>query len=285
MLGFLQAGLQAKSEPSRQLTIERRVLITPKTTVSIANIASITLGTAVAQQRVVWNVAVVMLGGGLATLVAGASQRDPLAMGLGALAMLGGLVLARYFASTHFPCLSIASNGGQVFQFTGQRKTLEEARRLLSDKINAADEGAVYRINFEKGMVQAIHADAIAAIFSAPSSHSLAGNGSAGAIDEHVPLSNGATANGHYPSGNGLNVDYAPVLQQIAEMQRFYAQRQDTQDIAERLNELEYLMRSGTPTASSRSRVGLLAGELASILSAYPSVVQIFQQTARLAGS
>jgi hypothetical protein len=74
------------------------------------------------------------------------------------------------------------------------------------------------------------------------------------------------------------------VLPQIVDMQRFYAQRQDTQDIAERLNELEYLMRSGTPTAGSRSRLNHLVGELSSILGAYPGVVQIFHQAARLAG-
>src|SRR5262245_32827142 len=97
MLGFLQAGLQTKSEPSRQLTVERRILITPKATITIANITSITLATASSQARIVWNLAVVLLGGGLASLVAGASQRDPLAMSLGTLAILGGLVLARHF--------------------------------------------------------------------------------------------------------------------------------------------------------------------------------------------
>jgi hypothetical protein len=67
-------------------------------------------------------------------------------------------------------------------------------------------------------------------------------------------------------------------------MQRFYAQRQDTQDIAERLAELEHLMRAGTPTPGSRSRLSQLLGELSSVLGAYPGVVQIFQQIAKLAG-
>jgi hypothetical protein len=90
--------------------------------------------------------------------------------------------------------------------------------------------------------------------------------------------------NGHYASGNSYHVDYAQLLPQIVEMQRFYAQRQDTQDIAERLGELERLMRSGTPTANSRSRLSQLLGDLSSILGAYPGVVQVFQQVARLAG-
>jgi len=91
-------------------------------------------------------------------------------------------------------------------------------------------------------------------------------------------------ANGHYPSPEA-HIDYAIVLPQIVDMQRFYAQRPDTQEIAERLNELEFLMRSGTPTPAGRARLGQLAAELAAILGAYPHVVQIFQQAARLAGA
>jgi hypothetical protein len=67
-------------------------------------------------------------------------------------------------------------------------------------------------------------------------------------------------------------------------MQRFYAGRPDTQDIADRLSELEHLMRSGTTTPASRSRLGQLLGDLSSVLGAYPGVVQIFQQAARIAG-
>ena len=43
-------------------------------------------------------------------------------------------------------------------------------------------------------------------------------------------------------------------------------------------------MRSGTPTAGGRSRLSQLLGDLSSILGAYPGVVQVFQQAARIAG-
>ena len=76
------------------------------------------------------------------------------------------------------------------------------------------------------------------------------------------PLATGTSGpqlgNGHYANGHDIHVDYSPVLPQIVDMLRFYVKRQDTQDIAERLNELEYLMRSGTPTAASRSRLNQL---------------------------
>ena len=110
----------------------------------------------------------------------------------------------------------------------------------------------------------------------------------------HAPMPMHATgvpgpqlSNGHHQGaslGPSAHIDYAVVLPQIVDMQRFYAQRQDTQDIAERLNEMEFLMRSGTPTPGGRGRLGQLAGELSTILGAYPSVVHIFQQAARLAG-
>jgi hypothetical protein len=89
--------------------------------------------------------------------------------------------------------------------------------------------------------------------------------------------------NGHYASANSYHVDYAQALPQIVDMQRFYAQRQDTHDIAEKLGELERLMRSGTPTASG-SRLSQRLRGLSSILGAYPGVVRVLQQAARMAG-
>ena len=83
-----------------------------------------------------------------------------------------------------------------------------------------------------------------------------------GALDTYMPATTapGPPARQRHHAGRAPHVDYSQVLPQIVDMQRFYAQRQDTQDIAERLNELEYLMRSGTPTAGSRSRLNQLAG-------------------------
>jgi hypothetical protein len=205
---------------------------------------------------------------------------------------VGAIFVARFFTRTEKPALFISSSDGHTSLFTGQRQTLEEVRRLLSDKINADDETAVYRVNFEKGAIQAVsvdHADSIGAIVAGSGNHVLAGTanariGTADTFMQAIKSPGAQLGNGHYASGNSYHVDYAQLLPQIVEMQRFYAQRQDTQDIAERLGELERLMRSGTPTANSRSRLSQLLGDLSSILGAYPGVVQVFQQVARLAG-
>ena len=164
-------------------------------------------------------------------------------------------------------------------------------RRLLSDKINADDESAIYRINFEKGAIQTVsvgHGASVGAIVSGARNHVMAGAGSAriGTADTFMQATSSPAqlGNGHYANGNTYHADYSQVLPNIVEMQRFYAGRPDTQDIADRLGELEHLMRSGTPTPNSRSRLSLLLGDLSSILGAYPGVVQFFQQAARIAG-
>jgi hypothetical protein len=276
-----------------QLTIERRVLIVPGSTIPIAGLGDVSTGAVGFVRKLPLTLAVILLAAGLALTAAGFHQGAMLLLSAGGGSLLGGLLVAAFFARAEVHCLSIASAGGQVFLFTGQRKTLEEARRLLTDKINTGDDSAVYRINFAKGIINA------AGHFEPPGAAppSLSPNPSLGpqpppgparlggldlpmpAMSPPVPV----LANGHYPSPEA-HIDYAIVLPQIVDMQRFYAQRPDTQEIAERLNEMEFLMRSGTPTPAGRARLGQLAGELGSILGAYPHVVHIFQQAARLAG-
>ncbi len=270
----------------RQLTIERRVLIVPGSTIPIAGIGVVSTGAVGLVRRLPLALALILLTVSLALAAAGFYQRSGLLLAVGGGGLLGGLLLAAFFVKAEQHCLSIASAGGQVFLFTGQRKTLEEARRLLTDKINAGDDSAVYRINFEKGIVHAAgHAEppgpALPGLSLPP-----AGPGRPSGLEFPVQAAIAPVpqlTNGHYASPT-VHIDYALVLPQIVDMQRFYAQRPDTQEIAERLNEMEYLMRSGTPTAAGRARLGQLAGELSAVLGAYPSVVQIFQQAARLAG-
>lgn len=293
MLDFLGRGRkQPKSEVFGQLTIERRVLMTPRSTISIPNIATISSGTITVPSKLVWVLALALLVGGIGAFAYASTRPGFTEAAVGTAMVVAALVLARFFSRTEKPCLFISSSDGRTSLFTGQHKTLEEVRRLLSDKINADDENAVYRINFEKGVVQAVNVApgaSVGAIVAGSGNHVMAGAGSArlGTADTFLQATSSPGAqlgNGHYASGNSFHADYSQVLPNIAEMQRFYAGRPDTQDIAERLSELEHLMRSGTPTPASRSRLSQLLGDLSSILSAYPGVVQIFQQAARIAG-
>jgi hypothetical protein len=292
-----------------QLTIERRVLIVPGSTIPIAGIGDVSTGVVGFVRKLPLALALLLLTTGLAMIAAGFHRGSMLLLAAGTGSLLGGLLVAAFLVKSAEHCLSIASAGGQVFVFAGKRKTLEEARRLLTEKINAGDDNAVYRINFVKGIINAVgHVEAPAAarlgLGSDPAPGSSLGSGHGqhhgpapghqpppgathlGGLDLPMPAMSPPVpvlANGHYPSPDP-HIDYAVVLPQIVDMQRFYAQRPDTLEIAERLNEMEFLMRSGTPTPAGRARLGQLAGELGSILGAYPHVVQIFQQAARLAG-
>jgi len=283
MLDLLQRELP-KSETFEQLTIERRVLLTPKSTIPIANISHLAAITVAVPRRPVRSLAMAAAGLGVVLTGAGLSQGSTMAIAVGGAALAAGILLLRFFATSERPALAVTSSDGQRTLFVGEPHALAETRRLLSDKINADDEHAVYRIDLAKGLVQAGHAEPVDALSRTDSAR-------AGPRQlRHAPDRNGLhggkrAGNGRYPAAADTHhVDYSQVLPQIVDMQRFYAQRPDTQDIAERLGELEHLMRSGTPTAASRNRVGQLTTELASILAAYPGVVHIFRQAARLAG-
>jgi hypothetical protein len=273
-----------------QLTIERRVLIVPGSTIPIAGIGDVSSGAVGFVRKLPLALALLLLTAGLALAAAGFHQGAMPLLATGVCSLLGGLLVVAFFVRAEEHCLSIASAGGQVFLFTGQRKTLEEARRLLTDKINSGDDSAVYRINFAKGIINAAgHFEPPGAVPPSlgPGPQPPPGPARLGGLDLPMPAMSPPVpvlANGHYPSPEA-HIDYAIVLPQIVDMQRFYAQRPDTQEIAERLNEMEFLMRSGTPTPAGRARLGQLAGELGSILGAYPHVVHIFQQAARLAGA
>jgi hypothetical protein len=285
MLDLLQRGLQGRTESSGQLTIDRRVLVTPKSTIGIASVSSVTSGTVGVTRRGMRRLAIALSAAGIALLAGGLMQGGVLLMISGAASFAAGLMLLP-FATTATPCLTIATRGGGTFHFLGQRRTLEEGRRLLTNKINTGDEVSAFRIHFEKGIVQPLgHAEPVASLF-ADIGNQAPGHGDERAGDFHPHAPAGLErVNGHVLNAGGFHVDYAPVLGQIADMQRFYACRPDTQEIAGLLSEMEYLMRSGTPTGGGRQRLDQLARELTTILAAYPHVVQIFRQAAHLAAA
>src|SRR6476646_5076072 len=179
MLDFLGHGRrQPKSEAFGQLTIERRILITPRSTISIPNIATISSGTITVPSKLVWVLVLALLVAGIGALTYASTRPGFVEAAAGAAMVLAALVLARFFSRTEKPCLFISSSDGHTSLFTGQHKTLEEVRRLLSDKINADDENAIYRINFEKVVVQTVSlapGASVGAIVAGSGNHVMAG--------------------------------------------------------------------------------------------------------------
>jgi hypothetical protein len=318
------AGLATESAATTQtfgvLEIGKRVLITPSRTMSIRNIATVSVGTHVTPRSVLQLIAGVILALMavyiLASGISSFGPRDSVnpAVILGILS-LGFLVL--YFRpddKTHY--LLVSTSDGVLSRFTGpDRAVLEEVRHILTEKINADDQSSTFNINFETGTIENFnvkHAEQVTqSTHVTGSGHTVAGNGATAVsgTGNTVTTANGgngriATAdtaysasrspgaqqgNGHKQNGaahgfSEIHIDFAQHLPHIVDMHRFYAGQPNAQHLEQRLHELELLMRSGAASPRQKSRIRELSGDLAQILQAYPPVVQLFQQIAGLAG-
>ena len=115
MLDFLRWDKRPKSETFGQLTIERRVLITSKTTISIPNIASISSGALGfrAGWSGPWSLA--LLAGGVGASPGGPRPPVIAESTAGRRAMCSvAAALARFFSHTEKPCLFISSSDGHT---------------------------------------------------------------------------------------------------------------------------------------------------------------------------
>jgi hypothetical protein len=72
--------------------------------------------------------------------------------------------------------------------------------------------------------------------------------------------------NGQINNSLAAHIDYSAVLPTTTDRIRHFSQQADTQHITDRLSEMEFLMRSGTPTAVGRSRMCDLVHDVTSII-------------------
>ncbi len=298
------------------LTIDKRVLRTPSRTISIRNIATISIGTDVQPRSAIWGVLAV-----LAALVAIAafSMSNPYSQSPQAVGVIAAIVAIVFVVfhlqpqdKTHY--LLISTSDGVLSRITGpRRETLDEVRDILTQKINADDETSTFTINFENGTIENLNVGEAGSIHHAThvsgTGHTVAANGATAVSGQAntVQTANGgngrvATAdtvanrspgaqlgNGHQQNGTAhVNseqyVDFSQFLPAVVEMHRFYARQPNAEHLEQRLHELELLMRAGAPGGHQKSRVRELTGEVSQILQAYPSAVQIFQNIAGLMG-
>lgn len=293
----------APTEVFGELTIERRVLLTNTRTIAIGNIASLSVGSFTSRRSspllysALGSAAFALnnftntgfsFGGSIAAL-------EGIVVGFFALVLFVAWFFSRQVTETY---LIVTTNDGTRSLFAGQsRETLENVRRILSDKINAHDEAATYTINFASGVIENLTL-AEGANFQA----GALVQGSNNQVVANSPGGRAATAEQtfsatHSPGaqvgfGNAqrdtavtvTHIDYSYVLPQIEHMHRFYAQDPNARHVADRLSELELLLRSGTPTAEGRSRARALVVDLSTILQAYPQMVQFFQGIMQMIG-
>jgi len=189
--------------------------------------------------------------------------------------------------------LLIGSSDGSRNYFTSpNRMTLLKVRDVLTDKMNGRDTNAVYNINFQTGTIENVSigkVEQIGAVVTGSGNtvNAATGSGRVGTSETTMTATNSPGAqigSGHTATGNTYMVDYASVLPEVVRIQQHYDRDPRTQDLARRLAELEFLMRSGTPTQNGKDRLRSIVGDVTSALQAYPAMVQFFQHIGRLAG-
>lgn len=282
------------------VSIDHRVLRTPARTIAIRNIATMTVGTDVTPVSPWPKIIAVLSGCAFFVLLAGGAHQHGMGLTLVAMASIcsiAGLVALNQVGDrTHY--LTITTSDGLRTRFTGaSRDTVDEVWRILTDKIDKDDTGSTFNVNFEQGTIENLNVDhvgTVAADTIVQGSNNQVVSASPGArlatketltIATNSPGAQIGTGNVQSASTNTVaHVDYSGVLSQVEDMQRFYARQPNAHHLAERLSELELLMRSGTPSPEGRSRVRDLAVDLSTIMQAYPALVQFFQGIARLAG-
>lgn len=305
----------AATQTFGSLSIDKRVLTTPSRTISIRNIATVSVGTHVQSRSFLLIVIAVILALGAIAALNATTIHDNSPAVVAVFSLLGALVLtAIYFQEDKTHYLLISTSDGVLSRFTGpKRDTLDEVRDILTQKINAADESSTFNINFEKGTIENLTVAQAGHVTHAThvsgSGHTVATNG-ATAVSGHgntvqtangsngrvatseaattisrspgAQLGNGHAQNGAAHSNTERYVDFSQFLPPIVEMHRFYARQPNAEHLEQRLHELELLMRSGAAGGHQKSRIRELAGEVGQILQAYPAVVQIFQHIAGL---
>ncbi len=283
------------------LTIEPRLLITEDQTIAIPNIAWLSVGSEgreAIKGMSTWASALLIgavllfLAGLLVAMPYKSSGLFMLALILPSICVVIAITLPQVdkVPERRTYSLKVVTADGRPFLFEGTRKeTIDTVRRIISDNINDQNTTTTYNVNLKQGGIENMSIGSIGAVVSGSNNQVTAGAGNArvGTSDTHMTVSNSPGAqlgDGHIATGNSYHVDYSQALPEVENLQRFYAQHKDTEELAGRLSELEHLMRSGTPTPQGRGRLRQLASDLSSILQAYPPVVQLFQHIAHLAG-
>jgi hypothetical protein len=273
-----------------QLNIRERVLDTGERTITVANISTVSLAKLDKKRAriVLWILAAASVIGGAVYFSGGDVVTGVVSLALAALfAWLA-------YRAKDIITLAIGTNDGARTLFSSTDGTyLAEIKQFLTDKINTGDlRAGTFIIDQSKqdisigkvvtGSDHSVNAGSIVA-----GSHNQVATHSPGSHFGNAGTSYSAVNSPKAQVGTGnvaTRIDYSSVLPSVEEWRRQAAQSPGWEHVAERLGELEALMRSGTPNPESRGKVRSLVTDLSGILQAYPAAVQLFQSIARLAG-
>jgi Family of unknown function (DUF6232) len=277
-----------------QIAVRERVLDTGERTIVIDNIATITLSNYDRRRTriLLWIIAAALALTALALLTQAAALETTIIL-LVAAAVLAVLAVRAKDVTT----LSIATNDGAQSVLTSpDGEFLEQIKIALTEKINSKDKktGGTYVVDDSH---QTTRPDQRQTRPERPAAPNLRPQGertstqSTGPLDaEHKPGSPMDVApTGSYPATKSTpapsHIDYSSVLPNIEQWQRYAAQNKGWEHVAEKLQELETLLRSGTPTTELKEKARNLATELGGLLHAYPAATQLLQAVIRLMAS
>lgn len=276
---------------AESLKVEARVLITPHTSISIPNIATLSVIPIVQKKpSVTLPIALVVIIASYIYFQVGSpygyqQSTDPRTVVMLIASLIIAGLLTYYFRhpGEQWRLLIGTSDGGLNYFTAPKRATLEQVRDLLTEKINNRDEAAVYNINFESGDIQIVQPGAsVGTLVSGTGNQVASGNGRVGTTE--VIQSQGVQiGRGHQANGAVYKVDYSANLPTI-ELWAEHFRNTEHREIADKLAELERLMRSGTPSDQSKGRVRELTSQLSQLLSSASDAVNLFAAVARAAG-
>lgn len=272
-----------------KLNIRERVLDTGDRTIAVANISTVSLAKLdKSRSRIVFSVlAALSVVVGVVYLIGGSAA----AVVLLALGVFFGWLA---YQSKDIITLAIGTSDGARTLFSSTDGAyLAEIKRFLTEKINTGDlRAGTFIIDQSKqdvtiGKVVTGNDHSVNAGSVVTGSHNQVATGSPGSHFGTSETRYSAVNSPQAQVGAGnvaSRIDYSGVLPSVEDWRRQAAQSPGWEHVAERLGELETLLKSGTPNQESRGRVRSLVTDLSGILQAYPAAVQLFQSIARLAG-
>lgn len=260
--------------------IERLCLIRDDITISIPNIARLTtdeLRFSAIKKESEWAGFI-----RLAAIVIGICVAVVLANGWGVMfAIIGVIAAFRYAANLPlettneakvFHRLTVHTNDGGKYLFSTLNKELiGSVRRIITDKMNGQDQAAIYNINFEQGIIQNMDIGKI---------------GSVGAIvTGQGNQVNAAAGNARVNTVENITtmIDYSQVIPVLGDW-KVQLERSNYTEAATRIEELQALLKTGTPSQDEKFKLRDLLDTLTSMFTTSTQAIQLFDTIRRLAG-
>ncbi|MDX2258820.1 MAG: DUF6232 family protein [Hyphomicrobiaceae bacterium] len=214
------------------------------------------------------------------------------------------VLIMAYFIKPKYALVIGTSDGSRSLFESRTLPILHEVKDYLTEKINANDErrGRPFYIdnsrqetNIDKYVAGDDHSIAVHGDRNQIAAHSPGARLSAREIDNRVDNSmrvenspGAQVGYGHVAQGNRTTtltrVDYSQVIADVVTLRDYYAEDPGAKAIAARLDELERLMREGTPSPASKIRARDIAVDLSTIMASTPQWAQFFSHIARMIG-